>query len=103
MRVRVLNNIDLSGSESLAGKEDMQQAINKAFFLRVFQVKPNTPNTIPKEAIKRLTGANMSFEQFKSKMTFKKTFPIVTTRENKRPYYLHIPNRINYEIFCIRN
>ena len=67
MRVRALNNIDLSGSESPASKEDMQQVINKAFVCEYFKVKPNTPSHILKEAIKRLTGENVSFGQFKHK------------------------------------
>ncbi len=72
MRVKALTNIDLSGSESLASKEDMQQAINKAFVCEYFRVKPNTPDEILKEAIKRTTGSNFSFGQFKSKVAFRK-------------------------------
>ena len=72
MKVRRMKNIDLSGSEAPASKEDMQQAINKAFVCDYFKVKPNTPTEILKEAIKRLTGSNMSFGQFKSKVAFRK-------------------------------
>jgi len=71
MKVKALTNIELSGSE-LANKEDMQQAINKAFVCEYFKVKPNTPDEILKVAIKHTTGANMSFGQFKSKVASRK-------------------------------
>lgn len=67
MKVRALSNVSISGNAKPAGKSKMKQAINKAFVCQFLGVKPNTPDAILKEAIKRHTGDSMSFGQFKHK------------------------------------
>lgn len=67
MKALELNQRRYSGNAKPAGKSKMKQVINKAFVCQFFGVKPNTPDEILKEAIKRHTGDSMSFGAFKHK------------------------------------
>ncbi len=60
MRPKALKH-KYSGDAKPASKQELKQRANKAFVCRFFGVRANTPSDVLKEAIKRITGANMSF------------------------------------------